>query len=188
MKIGRIAFMAFALVIPAAVSFAQGGAAALDISGNYATEPAGGFGGTAGIEIGGIVDFDRLGVDIRMENVRTAARAAFGYYDWDDSVSGVDISYRRIPFFLGGRFIVPIAAPFLAYGDLGLEVSFDRKEGVSSGNRVSDSEVNLGLRPQIGIIYPVSDRSTLGAGIAWHVVSDPYLTLGFTVGFTLGTP
>lgn len=184
MNLKRIAFVALSLVIAAGTAYAQG-EVSLDVSGNYASEPAGGFGGTAGVEFGGNVDFGRLGMDVKIENVRSMARAALGYYDWEDSVSGVDISYRRIPLFLGGRFVLPITSPFRVYGDLGLELSFDRRESAPGGVKKSDSDVNIGLRPQVGIIYPLADRATVGAGLAYHLVSDPYLTLGLTVGFSL---
>lgn len=169
----------------AGTASAQGGAS-IDVSGNYASEPASGFGGTFGLEIGGNVDFDRLGIAMNLgEGVRAQARAALGYYNWDDTMFGFDIEARRIPLFLGGRFLVPTSSPLSVNLDLGLELSFDDVEVATPFGTMSDSEVNLGIRPQAGILYPVSDKVTVGAHLAWHLISDDYFTLGVSVGFNL---
>lgn len=188
----KIPFALLALVLISGTAFAAGGQAGqspagIDLSGNFASEPAGGFDSTFGLELGANVPLSRLGMNVATsKNVELQGRASLSYYNWDDSVFGVDLEYRRIPFFVGGRVLAPVSPQLKVYGQLGLELSFDRREQFVPGlGRASDSDVNLGLTPGVGIIFPVSSQVYLGANLNWHLIEDDYFTLGVTVGFNL---
>lgn len=178
----------FPLALPG-TALAQG-RTGFDISGDYATEPKGGYGGEFGFEVGFNTDFATLGIPIVLgENIRSQARLSVGYYDFDDTVQGLGISYERIPVFLGGRFSTPVSPILDVYGDLGLELSFDDEERVRPGPPApfvdSDRELNVGIRPQVGVAYRVTDVITVGAKFGWHIISDDYFTMGAVVGFNL---
>ena len=188
----KILFPLLALVLISGTAFAAGGQAgqsgpSLDLSGNFATEPAGDFGTTFGLEVGANVPLNRLGMNVATsKTVELQGRASLSYYNWDESIFGVDLEYRRIPFFVGARVLAPVAPQLKVYGQLGLELSFDRAEAFLPGlGRVSDSDINIGITPGVGIIFPVSNQVYLGANLNWHIISDSYFTLGVTVGFNL---
>jgi hypothetical protein len=179
----------FPLVLPGTAS-AQG-RMGFDISGNYATEPKSGFGGEFGFEVGFNADFATLGVPITLgENIQSQARVSVGFYDFDRTFQGINVDYERIPVFLGGRFIMPVSPPLNVYGDLGFELSFDKEDrpGISPlGVPFVDSKRSLrfGVRPQVGIIYRITESVFLGANLGYHLIKDDYCTLGAMVGLNL---
>ncbi|MGE5189181.1 MAG: outer membrane beta-barrel protein [Gemmatimonadota bacterium] len=187
----RIAFMILALVLVSGTAFAAGGQAgsgvSVDLSGNYASEPASGFDGTFGVELGANADLNRLGINLATsKSVELQGRASLSYYNWDESFFGQDFEYRRIPFFLGARVLAPMSPQVKVYGQLGLEISFDRVELYNPVfGKVSESDTNLGLTPGVGILFPVSNQFYLGGNLSWHIISDDYFTLGVTVGFNI---
>lgn len=157
-----------------------------DISGNYATEPKSGFGGEFGFEVGFNADFATLGVPITLgENIQSQARVSVGFYDFDRTVPIGTLDYERIPVFLGGRFIMPVSPPLNLYGDLGLELSFD-KEGRIVGPVIDTKRsLRVGVRPQVGVIYRITESVFLGANLGYHLIKDDYFTLGAMVGLNL---
>ena len=182
----KVAIMLLALVLVSGTAFAAGsqtgqGAFSLDLSGNFASEPDSDFDWTFGPEFGVNADLSRLGVDIGTKSFELQARASMSYYNFDGSVNNVDLEYRRIPFFAGGRILFPVSPQAKLYGQLGLEVSFDKVDHVGG----SESDTNLGLVPGVGIIFPVSNQLYLGLNLNMHLISDTYFTLGGTVGFNL---
>lgn len=187
----KVAIMLLALVLASGTAFAAGGQAgsgvSFDLSGNYASEPASGFDGTFGLELGANVDLNRLGTSISTsKGVELQGRASLSYYNWDESIFGQDLEYRRIPLFVGGRVLAPVSPQLKVYGQLGLEISFDEVEFFHPVfGRFSESDTNLGLTPGVGIIFPVSNQLYLGGNLSWHIISDNYFTLGVTVGFNL---
>lgn len=181
----KIAIMLLGLALASGTALAQttapaGSGISVDLSGNYASEPDGGFGGTFGLELGGNLDLTRS-FDAP-KSIEIQGRASLGYYNWDDDVAGVELEYRRIPLFIGGRVLTPVAPQLKLYGQLGLELSFDNKENLGAG---SDSDTHLGLTPGVGLIVPLSNQFYVGADLGWHVIKDSYVTLGVTVGFNL---
>lgn len=181
----KVAIMLLALAIVPGTALAQSAAPAgsgisIDLSGNYASEPDGGFGGTFGLELGGNVDLTKS-FDAP-KSLEIQGRASLSYYNWDDTVLGQELEYRRIPLFVGGRVLTPIAPQLKLYGQLGVELSFDKKEHFASG---SDNDTHLGLAPGVGVIVPLSNQFYVGGDLGWHITKDNYVTLGVTVGFNL---
>ncbi len=187
----KVAIMFLALVLVSGTAFAAGSqagsGASADLSLNYASEPASGFDGTFGLELGANVPLSRLGMNVSTsKGVELEGRASLSYYNWDETFFGQDLEYRRIPFFVGGRVLAPVSPQLKVYGQLGLELSFDKVEVFVPGlGRFSESDTNLGLAPGVGIIFPVSNQLYLGGNLSWHIISDNYFTLGVTVGFNL---
>src|SRR5512143_12791 len=157
----KVAIILLALVLVSGTAFAAGNpagsAASLDLSGNYASEPAGDFGGTFGPELGVNVPLSRLGINLgTSKGVELEGRASLSYYNWDETIFGQDLEYRRIPFFVGGRVVAPVSPQLKVYGQLGLELSFDKVEVFVPGlGRFSETDTNLGLVPGVGIIFPL---------------------------------
>jgi hypothetical protein len=186
MRRAAVLLFAVALAMLAAVpALAQQAASSppsgnsVDLSGNFATEPDDGFGNTLGVEAGVNLGFENLGLQINIDpRVRTLLRASLGYYDWDRSVPGGEQTYQRIPLFLGTRFAVTAAPSLQVFGDLGFEVSLDEEAG--------DDDIELGLRPQAGVIYPINNMLSATGTVAFHIIDDPYFTIG--VGLQLNLP
>jgi len=186
----KAALMVLGLVLVSGTAFAAGPAGSgmsLDLSGNYASEPASGFDGTFGPELGFNVDLNRIGLNVgTSNNVEVQGRASLSYYNWDQTVSGVDLEYRRIPLFFGGRVLTSVSPQIKLYGQLGLEISFDKVEAFHPVfGRLSESDTNLGITPGVGILFPISNQIYLGGNLSWHIIEDNYFTLGVTVGLNL---
>ncbi len=183
----KIALMLLALAFASGTAFAAG-AGGSGVSGdlhlNYASEPTGGFDGTFGLEVGANVDLKRLGTSISTsKGVDLLGRASIAYYNWDGDFFGVDVEYRRIPVFVGGRVQTEVSPQLKLYGQLGLELSFDRAEVFIPGlGKASESDVNLGLTPGVGLIVPLSNQLYVGAKADWHIITDDYFTLGVGIG------
>ncbi len=187
MKKVVIAF--FALALACGTAFAAGSpagsGASADLSLNYASDPGSGFDGTVGLELGANMDLNRLGINLSTsKGVDLQGRVSLSYYNFeDDRFFGADLEYRRIPLFVGGRVVAPVAPSLKVYGQLGLELSFDRVEVYVPGvGKHSDSDVNLGLTPGVGLIVPLSSQFYLGANLNWHIIEDDYFTLGVGAG------
>ncbi len=187
----KVALILLGLVLVSGTAVAAGNPAgsglSVDLSGNYASEPASGFDGTFGPELGVNVDLSRLGLNVgASKSVEVQGRASLSYYNWDQSIFGVDLEYRRIPIFVGGRVLTSASPQVKLYGQLGLELSFDKVEAFNPVfGKESESKTRLGLAPGVGILFPISNQLYLGGNLSWHIVSDNYFTLGVTVGFNL---
>ncbi len=185
----KVALIVLGLVLVSGTAFAAGpggSGVSLDLSGNYASEPTGDFGGTLGPEFGVNINLNCVGLDVgATRTVEFQGRASLSWYSWDESIAGEDFDYRRIPIFVGARVLSPVAPQFKVYGQLGLELSFDRLEFPVPGGRASDSDTHLGLTPGVGILFPVSNQLYVGGNLSWHIIDHDYFTLGVTVGFNL---
>ncbi len=106
----KVVIMLLGLVLASGTAFAAGSAGSgvsIDLSGNYASEPESGFDGTFGPELGCNVDLSRtFGVSKGLE---LQGRASLSYYNWDESIFGHDLEFRRIPLFLGGRILTSVS-------------------------------------------------------------------------------
>jgi len=167
----------------AGVAGAAGGIG-VDLSGNWASEPSGGFDDTFGLELGMNVDFRKFGLNVDSKNMDFQGRVSLGYYDWDKTESGSNLDYQRVPLFLGARVLTSLAPQVKLYGQLGLEFSFDDKEYLNAGKQ-SDSELNVGVTPGIGLLFPISNSFYAAIRFDYHIISDDYATLGLTLGFHL---
>ncbi len=185
----KVALIVLGLVLVSGTAFAagpSGSGVSVDLSGNYASEPASGFDGTFGPELGVNVDLNRIGLNVGSKTVEVQGRASLSYYNWDQSIFGVDLEFRRIPLFVGARILTPVSPQVKLYGQLGLELSFDKVEAFNPVfGKTSESDTNLGVTPSVGILFPVSNQFYLGGNLAWHIVEDNYFTIGVTVGFNI---
>lgn len=178
----RAAFLVLALLLVSGAAFAADSGASLDVSASVGTEPRGGFGTGWGVDLGGNVDFNRIGIKVNLpENMKIQARASIGYYKWTDDGADPDRDYRRIPLDLGGRFVYTINPQLKAHGDLALEASFDKRDDFGG----SETDTRVGLVPGAGITYYLNDQLTVGAEARMHVITDSYATFGVNVGFSL---
>ncbi len=167
------------------VAFAGGGIG-VDLSGNWASEPSGGFDDTFGVEFGLNVDFRQLGLNIDSKNTQYQGRVSLGYYEWDQGAPGTTLDYQRIPLFLGARVLTSLAPQIKLYGQLGLEFSFDEKDSYNGFyGKQSDSDLNFGVTPGIGLLFPISNSFYAAIRFDYHIISDDYATLGLTLGFHL---
>jgi hypothetical protein len=184
----KIAFMAlfFALVFANADVAGAAGGIGIDLSGNWASEPSSGFDDTFGVELGVNVDLKRVGLNLDPKNMEVQGRISLSYYDWDQNAYGTTLDYQRVPLFLGARVLTSLAPQVKLYGKLGLELSFDDEETYNSFYGVqSDSDVNIGLTPGIGLLFPISNSFYAAIGLDYHIITDGYATLGLTLGFNL---
>jgi hypothetical protein len=187
MKKIAIAALFSVLVFASADVAGAAGGIGVDLSGNWASEPSSGFDDTFGVELGMNVDFKKFGVNIDSKNLDLLGRVSLGYYDWDKSQSGFNLDYQRIPLFLGARLQTSLAPQVKFYGQLGLEFSFDDKDSYTGipGFKQSDSELNVGVTPGIGLLFPISNTFYAAIRFDYHIISDDYATLGLTLGFNL---
>ncbi len=183
----KIVIMLLGLVLASGTAFAAGSAGSgvsIDLSGNYASEPESGFDGTFGPELGCNIDLSRaFGTSKGLE---LQGRASLSYYSWDADFFGDNLEIRRIPLFVGGRILTSVSPQVKLYGQLGLELSFDKVEMETPFfGKVSDDETNLGITPGIGVIVPVSNQFYIGGNASWHIIDSDYFTIGVTVGVNL---
>jgi len=185
-KIVFLALFSVLVFANADVAGAAGGIG-IDLSGSWASEPSSGFDDTFGIGFGLNVDFRQLGLNVNANNMEFQGRISLSYYEWDQSAPGTTLDYQRIPLFLGARVLTSLSPQVKLYGQLGLEFSFDDKDSYTGipGLKQSDSEVNVGLTPGIGLLFPISNSFYAAIGLDYHIVSDGYATLGLTLGFNL---
>ncbi len=178
----KVLFLACAFLLVGGSAAAADSSASVDLSASFATAPQSFFDDGWGVDVGGNVDFDRLGIKVNLpQNMKVQARASLGYYKWSRDFEGTDFTYRRIPLDVGGRFVYTINPMLKAHGDLAVEVSFDKGEAFG----YSETETNVGLVPGVGITYFASDVVTLGADVRYHVITDRYVSLGVNVGFNI---
>jgi hypothetical protein len=183
----KFVFVALFFVLAFANADVAGAAGGIgvDLSGNWASEPSGGFDDTFGLELGMNVDFKKLGLNVDSKNMDFQGRVSLGYYDWDKGAPGTTLDYQRIPLFLGARVLTSLAPQVKLYGQLGLEFSFDDKEYLNAYGKQSDSELNVGVTPGIGLLFPISNSFYAAIRFDYHIISDDYATLGLTLGFNL---
>lgn len=174
---------------------AAGGAPGLsiDVGGIVGTEPASGFGSALGFTLGASMDLSSVA------NAPIEGRADLSYLSYKEEFtfgfvgasSKIELKYRRIPIFVGGRYLLPLQSPAKVFVEGGIEVSFDKVEsGVADpftgrAIKVEASETNLGLTPGIGISYPVSPTVSIGGNARYHIISGSYFSLGAFVGFNI---
>lgn len=169
-----------------------GGGSGVSIDGtlSLATDPTESMFGltdlTLGIGLG-------LSADISQDSSKTGKlqfRGDFIYYDWDVDAYFFDVSYERVPLFLGVRYFFPMDNGSVGvFVEGGLEISFDKVE-VPFYNpffglfgKVEDDETNLGITPGIGIEVPIQDNLYFGSNLRFHFISDSYASLGVTLGY-----
>lgn len=169
----------------------------LEIMGGYATEPDEQYGTTTGFGAGTSISLDSFiplqqGTVLHQYGKDIKFRADVHSYRWNDTVSGIDIEYRKVPVFLGGRYFFPFEslnwAGWDVYGEGGLEVSFDRNDTVLQGSPVvviEDRDINVGASVGGGILFHFTEMIVAGIGGRFHAIRDPYATADIVLGVYL---
>ncbi len=149
---------------------------------SIASDPGGDFGSTLGLGVG--MGFD-LSDTLKPSSGKIFGRVDINYFNWDQTVFGVDLEFTRIPIFVGGRYYIPTHdAKIDIFVEAGLEFSFDDEEVFVPGlGKASSSDLNIGLTPGIGIEVPISnDGLFVGGDARWHIVDNDYFTVSFVIG------
>jgi Outer membrane protein beta-barrel domain len=138
-----------------------------------ASAPASGFDTGFGVTFG-------FGMMLPQINKDLQGRIELSYVEWSATELGVDVTYKRVPVDIGGRFYLPTQSGNLKVFVQGmLEVSFDRVE-VSNfpfSGTASESETHLGLVPGGGIELKINPSLSFIADARWHLITDDYVTL-----------
>lgn len=155
------------------------------------TEPESGFGsafgGRIGLGHGFLKVFKKAKGTKHTESLQL--RVDVSYLNWETEQLGVDVSYRRIPIFLGGRYFFPtkVADAFSIYVEAGLEISLDEAEAVVPAvGAVSASETNIGITPGVGLMYPFNEKLSAGLDLRGHFISDNYFTWMLSLNYHFG--
>ncbi len=155
---------------------------------SVASEPESGFGDTVGVGVG--VSFD-LSSTLKPSSGKIFGRADINYFSWDASEFGIDVTFTRVPIFLGGRYYIPTSGSNIdVFVEAGLEFSFDKAEAVVpafppffGAVKSSESDFNIGITPGVGIEVPISnDGWYIGGDARWHIIENDYFTLSFVFG------
>lgn len=181
----KLVLILFIVLFAAGSAYAEG--VTTDFGLGVSSEPVGDFGTATGPMVGASVDFNTL-VNARFshsENIRF--RGDIGYFKWSDKVYGVSIDYRRIPVFIGGRFVYPVGTVFSVFGEAGGEASFDKVEAAVCdvfGNCKSESEedIHTGMAFGGGLIFNVSSKFRISLTGRHHAITDSYDTFGALFG------
>lgn len=156
---------------------AKMGDKAVNIGLGYGSAPASGFGSAIGFSIGG-------GYEIQDD---TQVRVDISSFGWKQTVYGTDVKYTRMPITVSGRQYYPLQNNLKAYGQLGLEMSFDKAEAATSflgtTYKAEASETHLGITPGGGIEMAITPQISVGADVAYHIITDSYFTLGVNAGY-----
>ncbi len=184
----RIIVVAFAVVLMAmsagsAFAAQDKGGVMIDGTLAFASEPASGFGTTVGFGVGTSIDItDKM--KLSDKNAKIQLRGDLTYYEWSQTEFGIDLSYKRLIAFGGGRYFLPMGgrstvAPYL---EAGVEVAYDRAEAATFFGKASATEIDLGVAGGAGLEIPLSDKLVLGVNGRLHLITDSFLTVGASLG------
>ena len=138
-----------------------------------ASAPASGFDTGFGVTFG-------FGMMLPQINKDFQGRVELSYYEWSATEFDVDVTYKRVPVDIGGRFFLPTQSGNLKVFVQGmLEISFDAVE-VSNfpfPGTSSESETHFGFVPGAGIELKINPSLGFVADARWHLITDDYLTL-----------
>lgn len=157
--------------------FAKTGDKSVNVGLNFGSEPVSGFGSTTGFSIGG-------GYEIE-DNMQI--RGDISFFSWEQSAGGIDLKYARTPITISGRQYLPLQEGLRAYGQFGVEYSLDTVEVAinwfGTTTKAEASENHFGITPGAGIEYAITPQISVGAEAMYHIITDPYFTLGINAGY-----
>lgn len=174
----------------AGTALAQG-ETSIDLAVHFASGPKDPYEAAIGYGFGVNTDLKNLGLGISTPpGHKVQARISATNNDWHDDMLGLGVCLRRIPFFLGGRYLATVRDRVRVYGEIGPELSFDADERVvvvpGFGPVLTiDAETNLGVTPGVGIEF-LAGGAIVGLNASYHLIEDPYWTAGFRFGYRLG--
>ena len=138
-----------------------------------ASAPASGFDTGFGVTFGFGMMLPQISKDLQ-------GRVELSYYEWNATDYGDDVTYRRVPVDIGGRFYLPTNSGNLKVFVQGmLEISFDTVE-VSNfpfPGTSSQSDTHLGFVPGAGIELNINPSLSFVADARWHLITDDYFSL-----------
>jgi len=173
----RIFALTLGFVLAAAVGAQAKQALTGDVSLDVAGEPDSGFGNAFGPTFG-------LGMDIGND---LQARGDLSYFHWSHTVTGLDLSYTRIPIVgsLRKYFSVPADKKLKPFVQGGMGISFDSVDAAvgAPAARSSKSDVHFGLVLGGGAEYALNDRLGAQAMLKYNIETDAYYTFGLGLAY-----
>jgi opacity protein-like surface antigen len=183
-RILSVAAAVLALALVAGPVHAAADGVTIDGSLILATEPAGGYDSTVGIGVGALIDMSSR-MKTSSKDMKLGLRGDLAYFDWDGNFYGVGVSYWRLMFFGGPRLTFQPGgrSDIAPYVEGGLELGYGEAETVVPGvGRSSSTQIDLGLAGGGGVDFYLSKNVKLGVNARLHIISDSFLTIGFTLG------
>lgn len=142
----------------------------LDVSAIRSSEPY----EQAGAQVGSTVGFGAGGSIDLTGNLQ--GRLDAGYFKYKKK-----LTYWRLPVFMGARYMIT-GSPVSLFAEFGFEVHFDNEEVEGEGYV---KEVNPGLAPGAGLLFPVTGPVSAGVGSRFHYVDDSYYSIGLFLNIKL---
>jgi opacity protein-like surface antigen len=184
------AFLVFVLgllfcVFPAA-AFAQDDLQG-DVFLSFGSEPVRDFGSTAGFGVGLSVPFSRFGeIDLGGHEKSMMLRTDITYYRWSERFSAGGtrsrVSLRKVPLYLAARYSHAFNEQLSAFGEAGLELSFDDTKVSWNQGTSSDSEINAGIALGAGLEYSWPGHFFAGGNLRFHAITDGFVSLAAFFG------
>jgi opacity protein-like surface antigen len=110
-------------------------------------------------------------------------RVDVGYFDFSRDVPGTSLSYWRVPITFSARYYVPLLDNLKAFGQAGVETSWDSYEYVDAYGKRSKTQFNIGLSPGAGVeLFATKNLSVFGL-IRSHWISDSYFSMHFGAAY-----
>lgn len=161
--------------VPAVSSAAETTPFQLDASIGYGSGP-GDFDAGFGFNFGG-------GYMLNSIDPNLQARMEIGYFTFDRDLAGVSLDYTRMPFAFGARYYLPVAERLKLFGQAAVELSVDEFETATVFGKSSESEVNFGITPAVGLDFEISRELSLFTTASMHVISDNYFSMQFGAAY-----
>jgi hypothetical protein len=110
-------------------------------------------------------------------------RMEIGYFMFDRGVLGTTLDYTRMPFGFGARYYLPVADRLKLFGQATAEISVDEFDVFDAFGKRSESEVNLGATPAVGVDFALSPQLSLFGTASMHLISDSYFSMQFGTAY-----
>jgi opacity protein-like surface antigen len=141
----------------------------------FATGP-GSFNNGYGFNVGGGYTLSSMDKNLQVRADLTIFDFSYDHYaDRFDS--------RRIPLVIGARYYFPIVNRLSAFGQAGIETSFDKYDYLNGAVKDSKSEVNLGVSAGGGVSYQILPNLSAFALARVHMIKDSYWNMQFGAAF-----
>jgi opacity protein-like surface antigen len=102
-----------------------------------------------------------------------------GYYRFERDDAGTKLTYQRYPLTVSARYYIPLMYQMRAFGQAGVEVSWDSSEFVDSSGKHKKDQLRVGVSPGVGIEYNLFRNLSVFALFRHHWISDSYFSIHF---------
>lgn len=187
---------AFVIMILLGVTNVHAKDLGVDFNLGYSAEAFEGLGGAFGFGLGAQYDLAKFSRKLD----KFYGRFDINRYSYSEEIFGFELKASRMPVFLGARYMHSLK-PVTIFGELGLELSFDKVEvaipstifgfdpitfqttSSTSTIKAEDSKTNFGITPGVGLLYNITGKVYAGLDIRYHIIKDGYLTIGIFAGY-----